>query len=109
MPRTHLLPCGTGYLAINTADMRTSGASAVKAKFEISARRRNQHGHERCVSCDGALFTGSTFEWGRHQFIPLDQLRPVDSPYLSNDRLLLCVSLTVLNSVAADHSWCFFM
>jgi hypothetical protein len=80
--------------------MGAPGVSAVRASCKISVRSKYQHGEDRCVSSDETTFSGSSGNWGQHQLIPLDQLRPASSPYLSSDRLLLTVNLTVLNTVA---------
>ena len=86
--------------------MRASGVGAVKASFEISALSKDLDGEDYTHQIAAThSFSSSAASSGRPQFIPLDQLRPADSPYLSNDRLLLRVTnVTVLNTVAAGHS-----
>ena len=101
-----MLPCAAVFLCIKTAQLSSSGVSAVKASYEISALSKDLHCEDYTpASADTVTFTGSSSRWGWRQFILLDQLRPAGSPYLSNNRLLLRVTnLTVLNTVAAGHS-----
>jgi hypothetical protein len=102
------------YLWIDAAKMVASGVSAVKASFEISVLSKDLDGFDYTHRVTQHSFTASAVSWGWHQLIPLDQLRQADSPYVSNDRLLLRVdNLTVLNTVAAPpaiaHSGCVLM
>ena len=98
--RPFFLSCRAVYLHINALKMQASGIRAVNAEFEIEVLKAAcQCGPGRIVRFEESPF--GKYGFGSVQLVPLDQLQPTGSPYLSNDRLMLRVKLAVLDTVAA--------